>query len=94
MQNHSPQIELIEDFFAESATPFAPVSTGSNANAKINWVNKMSEKEIMGIPKDIALVLAIDVILIGLRLSGALKSNAFIGAKAMGTSALIGLHFL
>lgn len=48
----------------------------------------------MGIPTDIALVLAIDVFLISLRLSGALKSNAFVGAKAMGTSALIGLHFL
>jgi|TARA_S200002703_G_C3764090_1_gene235231 hypothetical protein len=54
----------------------------------------MSESKIMGIPTDIALVLAIDVVLISLRLSGALKSNAFVGAKAMGTTALIGLHFL
>jgi hypothetical protein len=54
----------------------------------------MSESKIMGIPTDIALVLAIDVVLIGLRLSGSLKSNAFVGAKAMVTTALIGLHFL
>jgi hypothetical protein len=53
----------------------------------------MSETKIMGIPSDIALVLAIDAVLIGLRLSG-MGSNKFIGAKAMGTTALIGAHFL
>ena len=54
----------------------------------------MSETKIMGIPTDIALVLAIDIVLISLRLGGRLPSNKFIGAKAMGTTALIAAHFM
>jgi hypothetical protein len=50
--------------------------------------------EIFGIPQDIALVLAIDCVLISLRLAGVFNTNRFIGAKVLGTTALIGAHFL
>jgi len=49
---------------------------------------------IFGIPEDIALVLAIDAVLIALRLSNVLVPSSFIGAKVVGTSILIGTHFL
>ncbi len=49
---------------------------------------------ILGIPEDIALVLAIDAVLIALRLSNVLVPSSFIGAKVVGTSILIGTHFL
>jgi len=45
-----------------------------------------------GIPNDILAVLAIDAVLIGLRLSGSFSSKQFIGAKVLGTGTLIGLH--
>jgi len=57
-------------------------------------VDKESHGSIFGIPNDIALVLAIDAVLISLRLSGALSGHSFVGAKVLGTSALIGAHFL
>jgi hypothetical protein len=47
---------------------------------------------IFGIPEDIALVLAIDAVLIALRLSNVLVPSSFIGAKVVGTSILIGTH--
>ena len=47
---------------------------------------------IFGIPEDIALVLAIDAVLIALRLSNVLVPSSFIGAKVIGTSILIGTH--
>ncbi|MBT4407785.1 MAG: hypothetical protein HOC79_07945 [Euryarchaeota archaeon] len=50
--------------------------------------------KIFGIPQDIALVLAIDAVLISLRVSQILTTNNFIGAKVLGTTALIGMHFL
>ena len=49
---------------------------------------------ILGVPEDIALVLAIDAVLIALRLSNVLVPSSFIGAKVVGTSILIGTHFL
>jgi len=49
---------------------------------------------IFGIPEDIALVLAIDAVLIALRLSNVLVPSSFIGAKVVGTSVLIGTHLL
>lgn len=50
--------------------------------------------KIFGIPQDIALVLAIDAVLISLRVSNLLSTNSFIGAKVIGTSALIASHLL
>ncbi len=47
---------------------------------------------VFGIPEDIALVLAIDAVLIALRLSNVLIPSSFIGAKVIGTSVLIGAH--
>ncbi len=54
----------------------------------------LAHKSIFGIPEDIALVLLIDAILISLRVSHALSPSQFIGAKVIGTSFLIGSHFL
>ena len=54
----------------------------------------MEHKKIFGIPEDIFLVLAIDAILISLRLSNKLKTGQFIGAKVVGTGLLIGSHWL
>jgi hypothetical protein len=54
----------------------------------------LEHKKIFGIPEDIFLVLAIDAILISLRLSNKLKTGQFIGAKAVGTGVLIGSHLL
>jgi len=51
-------------------------------------------KKIFGIPEDIAMVLAIDIVLIGLRLLGRLNTKQFVGAKIAGTSMLIGAHLL
>ena len=47
---------------------------------------------VFGIPEDIALVLAIDAVLIALRLSNVLIPSSFIGAKVIGPSVLIGAH--
>ena len=47
---------------------------------------------VFGIPEDIALVLAIDAVLIALRLSNVLITSSLIGAKVIGTSVLIGAH--
>ena len=52
------------------------------------------QKKIFGIPEDIAMVLAIDVVLIALRLAGALNTKQFVGGKVAGTSILIGSHFI
>jgi hypothetical protein len=57
-------------------------------------VDEESHGNFFGIPNDIALVLAIDAVLISLRLSGVLAGHSFVGAKVLGTSALIGAHFL
>ena len=57
-------------------------------------IEGVSHETIFGIPQDIALVLAIDAVLISLRLTGAFKPNQFIGAKVVGTTALIVAHFL
>ena len=54
----------------------------------------LEHKKIFGIPEDIFLVLAIDAILISLRLSNKLKTGQFIGAKAGGTGVLIGSHLV
>tara|TARA_R110000823_G_scaffold295814_1_gene415789 strand:- start:1111 stop:1311 length:201 start_codon:yes stop_codon:yes gene_type:complete len=56
-------------------------------------VDEVSHTTIFGIPQDIALVLAIDAVLIALRLSNKLSGHSFVGAKALGTSALIAAHF-
>jgi hypothetical protein len=50
--------------------------------------------KIFGIPQDIALVLAIDAVLISLRVSKLLDTKSFIGAKVVGTTALIASHLL
>ena len=56
-------------------------------------IDHVSHETIFGIPQDIALVLAIDAVLISLRLAGTFKPNQFVGAKAVGTTALIAAHF-
>tara|TARA_R110002020_G_scaffold371911_2_gene583429 strand:+ start:1088 stop:1288 length:201 start_codon:yes stop_codon:yes gene_type:complete len=57
-------------------------------------IEAASHKTIFGVPEDIALVLAIDAILISMRLAGIFTSNRFIGAKVVGTTALIAAHFM
>jgi len=57
-------------------------------------VNDTHDLTFFGIPQDIALVLAIDAVLISLRLANVLTTNRFIGAKVLGTSVLIGAHYL
>ena len=51
-------------------------------------------KKIFGVPEDIAMVIAIDIVLISLRLLGHLNTKQFIGSKIAGTSILIGAHLL
>ena len=51
-------------------------------------------KKIFGVPEDIAMVLAIDVVLIFLRLTNILNTKQFVGGKIAGTSILIGAHML
>ena len=57
-------------------------------------LHELEHKKIFGIPEDIFLVLAIDAILISLRLSNKLRTGQFIGAKAVGTGLLIGSHMI
>ena len=57
-------------------------------------LHDLEHKKVFGIPEDIFLVLAIDAILISLRLSNKLKTGQFIGAKAVGTGLLIGSHLI
>jgi len=57
-------------------------------------IETQGHKTIFGIPEDIALVLAIDAVLIGLRLAEKLNTKQFVGAKVAGTSILIGAHLL
>jgi hypothetical protein len=57
-------------------------------------LHDLEHKKIFGIPEDIFLVLAIDAILISLRLSNKLRTGQFIGAKAVGTGVLIGSHLV
>ncbi len=59
---------------------------------EINQEVESPHSTIFGIPEDIALVLAIDAVLIALRLSNVLVPSSFIGAKVVGTSVLIGAH--
>jgi hypothetical protein len=58
----------------------------------INQEVESPHSTIFGIPEDIALVLAIDAVLIALRLSNVLVPSSFVGAKVIGTSILIGAH--
>jgi len=51
-------------------------------------------KKIFGVPEDIAMVIAIDIVLISLRLLGRLNTKQFVGGKIAGTSILIGAHML
>ena len=57
-------------------------------------VSDTHDLKLFGIPQDIALVLAIDAVLISLRVSSLLNTNTFIGAKVLGTTALIASHLL
>ncbi len=52
----------------------------------------LGQETFMGIPKDIWLVIGIDLILISLRLQDVFSSNQFVGAKVVGTVALISAH--
>ena len=74
--------EMVDHAVAEEAGWFEEAS------------DELAHRTIFGIPEDIALVLLIDAILISLRLSAALSPSQFIGAKVIGTSFLIGSHFL
>tara|TARA_B100001996_G_scaffold375790_2_gene356201 strand:- start:174 stop:404 length:231 start_codon:yes stop_codon:yes gene_type:complete len=57
-------------------------------------IEHLGHETWLGIPKDIWLVLGIDLILISLRMRDVVTSNQFIGAKVMGTAALITAHFV
>jgi len=66
----------------------------SSSETISEFIEKEGHKKIFGIPEDIAMVLAIDVVLIALRLAGTLNTKQFVGGKIAGTSILIGSHFL
>ena len=55
-------------------------------------IETLGQEKYLGLPKDIWLVIGIDLILISLRLRDVFSSNQFVGAKAMGTLALISAH--
>jgi|TARA_R110000824_G_scaffold40252_1_gene120871 hypothetical protein len=55
-------------------------------------VEELGHESFLGLPKDIWFVIGIDLILISLRLRGVFSSEQFIGAKVVGTAALIGAH--
>lgn len=57
-------------------------------------IEREGHRKIYGIPGDIAMVLAIDLVLITLRLLGHLDTKQFVGGKIAGTSILIGAHLL
>jgi len=57
-------------------------------------IEHLGHETWLGIPKDIWLVLGIDLILISLRMRDIFSSNQFVGAKVVGTAALITAHFL
>ena len=55
-------------------------------------IEALGHETFLGLPKDIWLVIGIDLILISLRLKDVFNSNQFVGAKAIGTLALISAH--
>ncbi len=57
-------------------------------------IETIGHETFLGIPKDIWLVLGIDLILISLRMRDVFTSNQFVGAKVIGTAALITAHFV
>ena len=57
-------------------------------------VERIGHQTFLGIPKDIWFVIGIDLILVVLRLRGSLNSREFVGAKVVGTTALITAHML
>jgi|LWDU01.1.fsa_nt_gi hypothetical protein len=57
-------------------------------------IETLGQETFLGLPKDIWLVIGIDLILISLRLNDVFSSNQFVGAKAVGTAALISAHIL
>ena len=73
---------------SESATDYQP--HGSIAED----IETIGHETFLGIPKDIWLVLGIDLILISLRMRDVFTSNQFVGAKVIGTAALITAHFV
>ena len=73
---------------SESAIDYEP--HGSIADD----IEKIGHETFLGIPKDIWLVLGIDLILISLRMRDVFTSNQFVGAKVIGTAALITAHFV
>tara|TARA_B100000745_G_scaffold299781_1_gene251478 strand:+ start:2468 stop:2731 length:264 start_codon:yes stop_codon:yes gene_type:complete len=86
---------LTEDSAVTSNTMGVLADEAKHIEEKIEKVlHDMEHKKIFGIPEDIFLVLAIDAILISLRLSNKLKTGQFIGAKAVGTGVLIGSHLV
>tara|TARA_R110001599_G_scaffold29011_5_gene99699 strand:- start:1997 stop:2236 length:240 start_codon:yes stop_codon:yes gene_type:complete len=57
-------------------------------------IEHMGHETWLGIPKDIWLVIGIDLVLVSLRLRNKVTSNQFVGGKALGTMALITAHFI
>ena len=57
-------------------------------------VERLGHETFLGIPKDIWIVIGIDLILVALRLRGTLNSREFVGAKVVGTTALITAHVM
>ena len=91
--NGSPMIS--DDSTVASDTLTTLTDEAQNIEDVIDHVlYDLEHKKIFGIPEDIFLVLAIDAILISLRLSNKLKTGQFIGAKAVGTGVLIGSHLV
>jgi hypothetical protein len=86
---------LTEDSAVTSNTMGVLADEAKHIEEKIEKVlHDMEHKKIFGIPEDIFLVLAIDAILISLRLSNKLRTGQFIGAKVVGTGVLIGSHLV
>ena len=69
-------------------------SVSSNNATLKESVDETHDMKLFGIPQAIALVLAIDAILISLRASNIVATNQFIGAKVLGTAALLTAHFI
>jgi hypothetical protein len=86
---------ISEDSSVASSTMGVLADEAQHIEEAIDKVlHDLEHKKIFGIPEDIFLVLAIDAILISLRLSNKLRTGQFIGAKVVGTGVLIGSHLV
>jgi len=88
----------MENFAGESARTSQSTRGESTVEyqptAIADELEHLGQETFLGIPKDIWLVIGIDLILISLRLRDVFSSNQFVGAKVVGTAALITAHIL